>query len=280
MYFSVGILYSAQEFLQFIKRTPGIGVDFSKLFSYFSLASSKAVLELSQKCEWVQLNLDGHLEVTDKGMQVLGTKSTEIALRVQLDHLIEAYRPSWIPLLSQGRSVAAKYLPIDVVQCFREAGLFASNTDEVVAWWDKIAKVSRKGSKDTKLDVGRKGEKLSIAYERKRVKKEPYWQSIESNLAGFDILSIVAESDARPLCIEVKTSNSNWQVAEFYISINEWRVADTSENYVFHLWSLVPAPKLFIVEVSSIAKHIPRNLGNGQWQSVEIPYSSVCSTSA
>jgi hypothetical protein len=278
MYFSVGILYSAQEFLRFLRDTPKIGINIPEVLPFFNLASTKAVLEVSHNCEWVQLNLDGHLFITEKGMQVLNAPKIEVALRIQITDLVDYYRPTWLPLLSQGRSAAAKYLPVDVAQCFREAGLFTTFSDTVVAWWDRIAKIPRKIYKDEKLDVGRTGEKLSIDYERNRTKKEPFWQAIESNSAGFDILSTVSDVDPTPLNIEVKTSNSKWDVAIFYISINEWRVAETSKNYIFHLWSLLPKPRLFIVEVSMIEEYIPTNHGEGEWQSVAIPFSAVCIT--
>jgi hypothetical protein len=91
-----------------------------------------------------------------------------------------------------------------------------------------------------------------------------------------DILSVVGLKDANHLNIEVKTSNSTWEVASFYISKNEWSVAMTSPNYMFHLWVLIPKSILYIVSVKTIAEHVPTNNGDGIWQSVEIPYPAVC----
>ena len=79
-----------------------------------------------------------------------------------------------------------------------------------------------------------------------------------------------------PLNIEVKTSNSTWEVASFYISKNEWSVAKSSPNYVFHLWALIPKNKLYIVSKDVVETHIPSNNGEGTWESVEIPFSAVC----
>jgi hypothetical protein len=261
--FSVGILYSAKEFLDFLSETPGIDLTFSAVFQTFSVASPKAVLEVAQKCEWVQLNTAGQLEITDRGKQVIECKEPELTLRVQIRHLIEAYRPTWIPLLSRGRSEAQKYLPSDVAQCLREAALFTSLSDDVVNWWDECSKISRRAGKDTKIEVGRQGEKLSIQYERNRTKREPIWQGFESNLSGFDVLSSVSETDLAPLRIEVKTSNSKPEVAAFHVTKNELGVATTSGSYVFHLWSLQPHAQLMVVEVSRVMKHIPSNHGEG-----------------
>ena len=72
MYFSVGILYSAHEFLRFLQRTPGIKNNFPEVFRTFNnVASPSAILEVCQRCEWIRLNLAGDLEVTEKGLAIL-----------------------------------------------------------------------------------------------------------------------------------------------------------------------------------------------------------------
>src|SRR5258706_804854 len=272
--FSVGVLYSVQEFLNFVQKTPDIDLNFPELFNSFSVASPKAILEVFQKCEWVRLNVSGHLEVTERGQIIVENKEPEVALRIQIGHLLESSIPSWIPLLSRGRSEAGKYLPKDVLQCFREAGLFEGISDEIIAWWDRYSKISRKTSKDNNLELGRKGEKFSLDYERNRTKREPIWQSIESNLSGFDILSTIDDKNTTHLRIEVKTSNSLISVATFFLSKNEWDVASTSENYIFHLWSLQPKPNLQLVTVKDVEKHIPKNHGEGIWEKVSIPFAA------
>lgn len=271
--FSVGILYSAQEFLEFLSKTSGIDLKFPEMVSNFSVASPKATLELTQKCEWIRLNVSGYLEITDRGQQVLQSKEPELALRLQIGHLIEADLPPWIPLLSRGRSEAQKYLPVNVLQCFKEAGLFGEPSDEIVNWWDRYSKVSRKTTKDKNLEIGRRGEKLSIKYERDRTQREPIWQGFETNLAGFDILSVVDRSDHRLLRIEVKTANSRPEAATFYISRNEWNVATTSDNYIIHLWSLQPRPKLIVITPTQLQHHIPTDQGSGEWEKVSVPFS-------
>jgi hypothetical protein len=272
--FSVGVLYSAQEFLDFVEQNHSIDLKFPEIFRTFSVASSKAVLEVSQKCEWVCLNTSGYLEITDRGRQVLQGRQPDIVLRVQMGHLIETYLPTWLPLLNRGREEARKYLPLDAAQCMREAGLFTGTSDEIVKWWDTYSKLSRRSLKDSRLDVGRQGERLSLQHERQRTKREPVWRGFESNLSGFDILSIVAENDGRPLRIEVKTSNSTLSTAVFFLSRNEWQVASVSDNYLFHLWSLQPKPTLMLIEVEQIEQHIPIDRGQGTWKTVCIPHSA------
>ena len=278
--FSVGILYSAQEFLEFVNSTPTLDLNFSEIFQTFAVASPKAIFELSQKCEWIRLNMSGNLEVTERGFQVLQSKQPEISLRIQIGHLIETYMPPWIPLISRGRMETQKYLPSGVKQCFKEAGLFSTPTDDIVNWWDKYSQVSRKKNKDNNLETGRRGEKLSIEHERDRTKREPVWQGFETNLAGYDLLSIVREDDFRPLCIEVKTSDSRPDVAEFYISKNEWNVATVSDNFILHLWSLRPRPKLIVITPNQLQNHIPIDQGDGNWEKVSIPFTAFIDTSS
>jgi hypothetical protein len=272
--FSVGVLYSAQEFLKLVIKEPKIGNDFPDMFASFSVASPKAILEVSQKCEWVQLNTDGYLYITDRGHQILDANQPEIALRIQLGFLIETYLPPWMPLLTRGRSEAQKYLSADVLQCMKEAGLFGYPNDDIVSWWDTHSKLSRKAKKDHSLETGRQGEKLSIAHERKRTQKEPKWTGFETNFAGFDILSVLDRDSSEPLRIEVKTCNSDQNTALFYVSRNEWNTAATSSNYIFHLWSIKKAPKLIIVSSKTMEKHIPTDNGNGYWEKVSIPFSA------
>jgi hypothetical protein len=271
--FLVGVLYSAQEFISFVRNTPGIDLKFPEIFKSFYVASPKAILEVSQNCDWVQLNEHGYLEITEKGKQIVESKEPELALRIQIGNLIETYLPTWLPLLSHGRAETQKYLSKDIAQCFREAGLFGEVNDDIVQWWDKYSKISRKQGKDTKLDVGRRGEKLSIKHESERTGRNPVWQGFESNFFGYDILSVVSKDDLRPLLIEVKTSNSTLETAYFFITKYEWEVASVSTYYIFHLWALQPKPKLIAVSVESISRHIPINQGEGHWESVSIPFS-------
>ena len=141
--FSVGVLYSAYEFIGFVSKTPDLDMNFPNIFQTFAVASPKATLKVSQKCEWVQLNYDGKLEITSRGKEVLVNQEPELALRTQIGHLIESYLPTWLPLLSRGRLETKKYLPANALQCFREAGLFSQASDDIVAWWDKYSNVSR-----------------------------------------------------------------------------------------------------------------------------------------
>ena len=114
--------------------------------------------------------------------------------------------PAWAQLTPRGRQETLSALSPEVWQCFAEAGLISSYSDEIVSWWDALAARARGRKSQLQLEIGRQGERLSIKYEEIRTGKKPAWQAIESNLAGYDIISIVDPSDYRKLQIRSKNN--------------------------------------------------------------------------
>ncbi|MFA4133865.1 MULTISPECIES: protein NO VEIN domain-containing protein [unclassified Brevibacillus] len=270
MTFSVGILYSSQKFLKFIKDNDLTSLDFPKMFQkFYIVADAKTVLETSLECKWVTLKENNHLKLTKRGEDILYYHEEYQRLRVQLAHLIETYKPSWAPLITFGRVEAVKFFSQEVKQCFNEAYLLDGYEKDVIEWWDKLALAARGFYDDVKLELGRKGEALSIQYEKERTGSAALWQSIESNFSGFDLLSQVNRYDMTPLRIEVKTTNSKHEIA-FIITKGEWDVALKVSDYIFHIWSLNPQRELFIFKKKDMIKHMPVNHGNGQWESVKV----------
>lgn len=272
MTFSVGILYSVQEFLKFVKETPIKTTEFVTLFRRFKATSPPLILELAENCNWIKIDLDSNVSLTPKGNEVITEDNMRNALRVQLKHLIGEIKPSWSYLIHKGRKEAFQYFPSEVQQCFKEAELIGSYEHDVVKWWDRFAAVARGKQQDTQLETGRIGEKLSLEYEKSRTGRNPVWQSIDSNLAGYDILSQIDSTDETPLRIEVKTSTVESDIFTFFLSRNEWKVAEVSANYAFYFWILGKEPKLFILDKNDVAPNIPSNKGNGVWENVKIQF--------
>ena len=98
---------------------------------------------------------------------------------------------------------------------------------------------------------------------------------MESNLAGYDILSVVDKSNSKKLKIEVKASTSNLEYAKIHITKNEWLTAQNSINYIFHLWHIDETSKLYIIDANIVNKNIPNNKGDGEWETVEIPFKAL-----
>jgi len=273
MSFSVGILYSAQEFTSYVSTTV-VGVDeFKSAFKKFSLASPEDILDVSVRCNWIDFHPDGICRITRKGKDLLLADPEKI-LRLQLCDLIDADQPPWAAKIPNGRQEAIKYLPDEVHQCFKEAGLLKGWSDEIIEWWDKLSIATRSHKSIANLITGRKAEKLTMDYETKRTGEIPHWQSIESNFSGYDVLSKADTSTSTVRKIEVKGSSLPKNQAFCYVTRNEWKTAELSSDYHFHLWCLREKPLLIDVSKEEMKLHIPQDMGDGAWETAKILFSS------
>lgn len=105
---------------------------------------------------------------------------------------------------------------------------------------------------------------------------KPDWCSIESNLSGYDILSLRSATNDEHILIEVKTSTEELANARCIVSRHEWTLAQCSNNisrYFFYLWNIVRGKKLLaIVSVQDMSQHIPVDNMDGQWEYVSVPF--------
>jgi len=194
-------------------------------------------------------------------------------LRAVIRVIIQDMQPWWLRLTPYGREKVRASLEIDQVQCFREAGLFDPVPNEkIIAWWDEIASTIRGVANSERLARGRKAEKLSLEYERDRLKRigvthQPRWVSLEDNTLGYDIKSFdLVDGYVVNRLIEVKSS----QTDAIYLTRNEWDNAVSAQSqHLFHIWRM-PAEYLVELSVSEILVHIPIDQGNGSWQEVRI----------
>jgi len=271
MTFSVGVLYSSQELLTFVGEKNVSPEEFCSSFKTFAVASAVDVLEIAQRCNWVALSMDGRMVVTSRGLLVLKATTQAAGLRLQIKHAIETFQPAWAQRMRNGREEVRRYLPVEVRQCFDEAGLMDDWDEPLIGWWDELAQAARAKKNDELLQIGRRAERLSWEHELHRTKVQPRWQALESNFSGFDLLSRVNESDAGPLRIEVKGSTLSRKEAIFYITRNEWQVAMTSGSYRFHVWLLSQEPPFLIEkDYTEVLPNIPSDKGCGQWWNVQV----------
>jgi hypothetical protein len=271
---SVGHLHSAHRLLEIAFSHRSSPPDLLVGLRTVLVCSAESVINLSMKSGWLEVDADGNLKLTARGHVVHSAKDFRTRVREQLRDFIRATTPAWGSLIPRGRAEVCRFVPADVAQCFEEAGLLEEDvTPEIVEWWDDLANKARGLRAGALSDIGRSGERHSLAYEAYRTGRLPLWQSIESNLSGFDILSIVDKGDPTPLSIEVKASEVDGG-GEAHVSTNEWATAVSTRNFVFHLWRLKPSPALAILSVDDIRSHIPSNTGEGRWESVAIPFAS------
>ena len=244
--------------------------------------NKQAALDFAVQCNWVELH-ETKIDFTDQGDNLQNkfggfSLSQEIWLDVLYSYIVNC-RPSWASLIPQGRKEAFIFMSTDEKRCFVEAGLMNDITGSVVCWWDNIANLFRNKSDDNKNALGRKGEKLTLRYEKHRTLRDPFWQSIDSNRVGYDIISVLNQETNTSLYIEVKSSEKDMSHASMHITRNEWQVAmgkSKTKNYLFYLWLLSEQNKLAVLTIDDVSCHMPNNMGDGKWESVEIPFSSFC----
>lgn len=236
--------------------------------------SATAALSLAEALGWLDINDAGLMQASATGLKVHGADRYEAALRCILLHYVETQKPDWLQNAAYGRSRVLSFCPVGVQQVLVEAGLAGAPTVEVVDFWDLLAGIARGLRKDHLLAIGREGERLTLAYEEARTGVKPRWVALDSNQDGYDVLSIKAADDRAFLSIEVKASRAGMD-ATLHLTRHEWEIALDRTAHVFHLWDLkVDPPRLAIVSIDDMAKHVPTDAGDGGWEVVEVPFEA------
>lgn len=281
-YISDSLISEALIVMQAMKQNGCFNVlQVESIKTYYGI-NKKAALSLATQCKWIALCNNSTYEITSYGEKLLqhfnGIQVTQAMYRDILRNYILVCKPIWARKIPFGRNVAFQIMSDEEQICFRKAGLMTNPVSlEEVNWWDGLAKLIRQEIEHQNDDTGRKGEELTIRFEKERTKADPVWESVNSNFAGYDILSQVSDSDTHQVLIEVKASTQNINDASFYISHNEWGFASAGYNqkrYYFYLWCLCKAPELAIVSYAEMMKHIPQDNGLGEWSDVNVPFSA------
>lgn len=277
MRWRIGILYRAIELLELVEQRPRMKADILTSFtsSRFRNVEISDVLDTCIYGGWAQSNGTGELCCTDEGRRLLSRGCAQAQLRHQIDCLLDKENPQWASSAVQGRQALATYAPPEAVQCFREAGLLAGDDDDVVAWWDELACRYRAAQDEVYVEIGRRGEKLTVDLEARRTRRAPQWIALEYSNAGYDVLSCLSSDDPKRLVIEVKTSVQPWDRADFYLSRAEWDVLSLEENAVIHLWSISASPpRHSAISLACVQPHIPADSGVGSWHRCRIPFEA------
>lgn len=280
---SVGVLYDAQKLLEYVTENRTTAATLLASFDKFEVADFPTVLAISQKYQWLVVTETDYLAVSHLGKSICDAPTPESKLRYQLHHVLAQSNESWTKKIADGRSEARRFLPADVQQIFKEAGLLEAWTDDLRTWWDSISLEVRFSRNKGLFEIGRKAEWLSMQYEHERTKQAPEWKCLETNYAGYDILSVLSSGSSVLQPIEVKGSTLRLKEATFVLTKNEWQTATDNENYTLHLWLLQdppdPAKHLRVVPATKLEEHIPKEGGKGKWETVRIPFSIFWSAS-
>ncbi len=271
---SPGCLHSSFKLLEIISRREHNLLNLAGSLIRIEILPAADVVNFALGVGWIASDDRGTATLSISGARVHSLGVTSERFRQAILDFIGVARPAWSQLIPRGRNETLSTLSPAVWQCFAEADLITSYADEVVRWWDALAARARGQRSEMLLETGRHGERLSFQYEKVRTGRTPQWQSVESNLAGYDILSVVGMDDPRKLQIEVKATRSATSSGVFHLTRNEWNTGLLADQYVFHLWAVDrEPPALAILDKLDLAEHVPRDGGAGLWETVEIPFA-------
>lgn len=272
--FSPGIVSSCVELLGLIRRKNISFAEISQSFGKVGVVSISNVLDCVHSLGWAQTDKNGIAKLSASGDRFMDIEDEAFRLRQAILDYVDAAKPSWLQNASFGRKKLLLYASKDIQQCFLEAELNKGTDPETVKFWDSLSARARGLQRDALIEIGRIGERLTLAFEKNRTGQEPKWIALESNEDGYDVLSVADRTDYKRLSIEVKTSKMKYG-AKFYISRNEWEWSVNSLSHVFHLWDIsCEIPKLAILSTEDVKTHVSINQGDGIWESVQIPYDA------
>src|ERR1035437_421249 len=191
-----GILYRIGHALDFISAHPLSEQQFLNSFGQWDGVSGKTIISTSKRFGWITQQPSGDITITASGQALCDASQPIARLRSQLEQIISSLRPAWAALATRGRNAVASYAPHDAVQCLTEAGLLDQTDAQTVEWWDRLARDYRSVRDDDRTETGRLGERCTFEYERQRTGAQPVWVALDSNDAGYDIISRVGPEDA------------------------------------------------------------------------------------
>jgi hypothetical protein len=272
---SPGLVQGCYELLRIIERNPLTFPQIHSSFAYLGSMSACNVIETAQGLTWFRADDKGIATLTPLGTRLLNISGYEPMLRQALLDYIDVESPPWVQNATFGRSRVLAFAGNEIAQVFVEANLAHGTDDQVVAFWDALAARARGQKNDRLTAIGRQGERLTIAHEVARTGMKPKWVAIDNNEDGYDVLSIVTRDDIRRLSIEVKTSTMG-TAGYFHLTRHEWERSVEVDNHLFHLWAIHQNanPLLAVIAPSEMEGHIPRDVGSGYWESVEIPFTT------
>ncbi len=205
-------------------------------------------------------------------------ENKKLIMRKILKNFFLKNTPGYIYHITKGRDIFKEYINDNIIQLFNEAELFnvldaSEESKTIMQWWDEIIQFVRQRSNDSKLLLGREGEKKSFDYESKKLiklksNKKPHWASLDNNLLGYDIQSW--DEKMNQIFIEAKASSKADGI--FYLSRNEWNTSLEKKNsYFIHIWiQNQQEPKILSYENLSSKKYNIKDSDNAEWTDIRI----------
>jgi hypothetical protein len=271
---SPGVLHSAFRLLEMVRTRSHALSDLAQSDFNIAILPAADVVNFASGIGWLQSDPNGRAVLSAPGIEVYRLGTAARFRRTLLDY-VQIVHPPWAQLARRGRAETLNVLSPEVWQCFAEAGLVTGSSEDVIWWWDALAIAARGRIAEQRLATGRIGERLTIRYEDRRTGRRPFWQALESNESGYDVLSVVNSTILDKLQIEVKTTVGQVSRGVFHVSRSQWETAQLAEHYIFHLWAVGHArPRLATITVPEMNLHSPEDRQLGNWELVEIPFSA------
>lgn len=193
--------------------------------------------------------------------------------------LIKLIKPSWMEEAFLGINHIKEKINLeaygpDILQCFKNAGLLSELKGTTASWWLKIMQDSRPDDSNL-LELGTKGEDLTIEYEERYLKENKIDEQVQ-NIAllfpdeKYDVKSWrknYETDEIYPIQIESKKTTLN----HFFLSRGEYETGKSfGETYFIYYWDNENQTKPKIMNLASLQKHIPKDNTRGTWINVEI----------
>ena len=226
-----------------------------------------------KKLGWLE-DSGEEISITEKASEILILEKPPEMLRRMLDMVFNSQDVFWRRFLSRGRKEAKFFLEGNQLQVLEWCDLFEEG-DHISDWWLDQRTYSNEGEEIENAKTGRKGERKTLIYEEARTRRKPEWTALElGDGEGYDVLSWIDESSSsNRLRIEVKSSRDSIERARMFLTRNEWEIATSAGDHVFHLWTDVDkeSSMLRVVSVEEMAENVSKDVGKGVWESVQIP---------
>ncbi len=278
-YISVNVVSQSLILVSYIQKNNCSSIHEIQQIKLPTYINGPVAFDFAKQCEWITQGKDD-VSFTAVGNDISrrfnGRMIDPELWKLILHRYITICQPAWSKRIPFGRKEAYLFMNEEEKRCFVEAGLIDSYDQEIVEWWDNLAEAERIKKEASLDDIGRIGERLTLEYEEIRTGIKPDWRSIESNLAGYDILSQRTADNNERVLIEVKSSLQSIESADLIISRHEWDIARLKNNlsrYLFYLWDLSSSDRrLAVISAEEMSNHIPKDSKAGTWESVRVPF--------
>jgi len=275
---SWGVLDKSYDIIIDIKKGSNNNVDvFDREYGQDSIHIREKWQKLKKfifSCEWIKIDELENVVISDTLIGYLDDSEMNIK-RYLIFSFIEKWNPSWLEKIWKGTDNLMALDP-SIHQILDHLNLLKADLDNNGKnWWHKINIKYYLDRQEKLSEIGRIGERLTLAYEENRIGRTPLNVSLKSDRYGYDIESWKSKKYNDKLLIEVKTSKIGKQ-GKLYLTSHEIKVCmNNIDRYIFYLWDIhnKETPRILKIPGNKIVEHVPKNEKKGEWEIFSIKFS-------